>query len=648
MRGKKTSARPSCDRCPLPSTSTMHPSLRFSAKDLPLRLRNMARAAANGSLEDLSRLCSAAISVTDRNLLLPVFYSNLEVEAIPTAAALDADSPPLEVRAPITKAVLALRGIAASAMPSSACSEIWPRLWKWTLFLYTYHEQLPPLLLSHPPTDVDELCANFLNAVVSFHHEHRNRELFCATPGFVSMMARAWRVLVRGISEAPLIDFGIFQMSYFFSTYLLSEDPRILEEFIEGSGGSIQHVAGLVVQHLDRTRRDTVSSQALYSLRGVLLLVNDIDEVLLERAAAHDDAGPLVAALVHSQAVRTLTTVACELGASPSEDSELTRDRCYKLLAQIFDSPSGYRLLPKAIEVGLLIALASSTDVDDDRHVLMFLNRILPSASVYCMVLSTMPAALDEIAEIEMDEAFLNSKLFPEWQKFRVLSDERLRILEHCRGATFSARAACDNLACGRIGPKQELKRCSRCQSARYCSAECQLRDWRYDNHRKLCDPHRAFCLNENTHFSALQRSFFRLLLDEEYSAGGAAMLELRFLRRFGVDDTPMVTVFDYSVGMGVADISILALGSAAHFGLAGAQWDAEFARVARSGGRVRLHVIRVSQDYWLVPLRSESSAVYDGMKAIAAGLPPDFETWDVGEVEERIRGLFDGGMEIH
>ncbi|KAJ7152038.1 hypothetical protein C8R46DRAFT_1197778 [Mycena filopes] len=643
----------------------MHPSLRLSVlNNLPWRARSMARAAAKGSLHELSHLCAGMLWDNDVILYLPVFYCNLELDAIPTTAALDLDTPPFEVREAITKAVLALRGISdidEIHMPSGACADLWPRLWKWTYFLYTYHEQLPPCWQT----------TRLSRTVASFHGKKRNTDLFSATPGFACMMAHAWRILLRNPSQPRSAQYDLYQMACFLPTHFNTADPEVRQEFIEGAGGSIQDVAALVVEHLVHARRIEPGLQREYSLRSMVWMVDKMDDALVgwdSTGTERDEPGPLGSALCHAQAVRTLATIARELstlGSGPEpphehEDPTITLEIFSKFLAQILGSSSGYHLLPEAIEAGLLLALASSIKANspDDDHVSFFVAVLLPSALVYCRVLSrTLQIALHEIAEIEKDEAFLNSRLFPEWKAFRRLLDERLRVLGTCRAATFSPMAACDNLACGRIRPKRELKRCAGCNTARYCSAECQTRDWRDDSHRTLCDPHRALCLNKNTKFSAPQRAFFRLLLDKEYAAGEAQMLELQFLRRFGADRL-FLTVFDYSTG--VPAITVHALEDAAELGLPQTpQWDAEVARAAGSGGRVRLHVIRLAEavsemhlpSCWLVPLRSESSAVYDGMKALAGELPRDIETWDVVEVKDRICVVVEGGegrKEIH
>ena len=33
-----------------------------------------------------------------------------------------------------------------------------------------------------------------------------------------------------------------------------------------------------------------------------------------------------------------------------------------------------------------------------------------------------------------------------------------------------------------------KLQKCSRCRVARYCSKECQKRDWKYGQHKEICN----------------------------------------------------------------------------------------------------------------------------------------------------------------
>jgi hypothetical protein len=45
---------------------------------------------------------------------------------------------------------------------------------------------------------------------------------------------------------------------------------------------------------------------------------------------------------------------------------------------------------------------------------------------------------------------------------------------------------------CNSEGPKSELKKCSRCKSAHYCSKKCQVADWKA-GHKKKCETFKRF-----------------------------------------------------------------------------------------------------------------------------------------------------------
>jgi hypothetical protein len=86
------------------------------------------------------------------------------------------------------------------------------------------------------------------------------------------------------------------------------------------------------------------------------------------------------------------------------------------------------------------------------------------------------------------------------------------------------------------------------------------------------------------------------------------------------------------------------------------ARWAEDVLRMERSGGRLALHLICVSEggrrQYWLVPLRSATSTVYDGLRHLAAALPAARGTWNMLNLENQIRGLLiesgGPGKEVH
>ncbi|KAJ7657245.1 hypothetical protein DFH06DRAFT_1197743 [Mycena polygramma] len=651
----------------------MHSMLKLSnLSALPPHLRKTAREAANRSLPDLLRLRASLTTLPDAEklYLMPAFYANLNVLEIPSTDQLDADPPSFKTRAAITRAVLALRGLSLlvnviQGIPHEACPDLWRRVWPWLNFLHTFHEQLPPLLSPDTPPSDRETCIDFLTFVGFLQLNKFTAELFIATPGFRFMMCRAWFFSLQ--SESPLADMGRHNISYFFAHHMKATDRHNLDELVDGAGGSFHDLASLVVRHISQTipsRQTPLTSQLEVSLRGVLSMVCETEREAMNNARKEIVLGPLLAALVHHGAVPALTTVACALPQSSSVAGlEIPLGQCYIILGRILSSPEGFRLLPDALEAGLLVALLSATKCSFiDKiypHLTYFISGILGVSMVYYKVLLKMEAAVLEVAELEKDAVFVQSKLFTNWTRFRSLVEERLGVLNAFEAAEEPFPKACDNLMCGHISGRRDFLRCSGCQSAYYCSKKCQKQDW-LDGHRKLCTPNRLLCLSEaftvaaefseftvsasdaNTDLSIRERLFLRTLVQADYGYGspnGADMMEVRFMNQNpGVN---FFTLFDYTSG--AAYIAVHAVADADALGL-GEQWVEEAARAARSGGRLRLHLLRVVEGgvsrCWLVPLRSGTSRIYDGMQRIAGALPKDQDTWNIRDVVLQVRAV--------
>ena len=56
--------------------------------------------------------------------------------------------------------------------------------------------------------------------------------------------------------------------------------------------------------------------------------------------------------------------------------------------------------------------------------------------------------------------------------------------LEHIDDLVSAFNVSCNN--CKIFFREQQIKRCSRCKLARYCSVECQKNNW--NSHKPLCD----------------------------------------------------------------------------------------------------------------------------------------------------------------
>ncbi|KAJ7181448.1 hypothetical protein C8R43DRAFT_1229332 [Mycena crocata] len=642
----------------------MHPGLRLSAlSGLPSSIQKIARSAATGNLYDLIDLQSATAGLpfSQTPLLLPVFYMNLQITDIPAPAELESAVPGSKSSIAITKAGLALRGLYRTDgrhLPFAVSSELWPRLWGWGCFLHAFHEQFWWL---DDPLSEFELCLGLLSFIGSFQTHRAAAPLISTTPGLRFMIGRAWSFL----NEASNIDSvaaGYHFLSSFLVHHMNAKDRTNLEELAEGAGGSLGHLALLVVAHIDRflpSPNNTMSESDEFYLRGALAMILESQQEARPRSEDRMIVGPLTEALIPHGIVRALTAVARALPQCGTSAAEASLDKCFILLGCTLSSDVGYKLLPEALEAGLLVAIISAGRWENTQrvygHLLYFVTGILRVALVYHDVLLAIEAAVPEILELEKDEQFTRSEIFVDWMAFRDLSLERIQVFSSFSKEKVLASKACDNLQCSKITTRTEFQRCSGCQSSYYCSTECQTHDWRHGNHQDLCVPRRSFCLNENTHLSSRDRGFMRALIHHAYSKTTdfeVHVPEIEFMHAH--PDTEYFTLFDFTAHR--VDISVHPAADADALSLLGPHWPAEVARAARSGGRIRLHVMYVAEGdvyrHWFVPLRSDTPRVHDGLRAIAEALPRHRDAWDMLRLVEDIQALVhnddDPAIEIH
>ncbi|KAJ6582532.1 hypothetical protein DFH09DRAFT_1309489 [Mycena vulgaris] len=152
------------------------------------------------------------------------------------------------------------------------------------------------------------------------------------------------------------------------------------------------------------------------------------------------------------------------------------------------------------------------------------------------------------------------------------------------------------------------------------------LRHWQQDGHRDVCQALR------NVHPSARERSFLLCIIHGDYLAKRAHICakQVAFMRAH--PGTEFHTTFNYdTVPAGVRVLPLLSPGQhnipgeAAH---AYAEWDDCTARARRSRRRMELHVVHTAKGRAhrarIVPLRSSSAAVYDGLRQTTNALPAD------------------------
>lgn len=99
-----------------------------------------------------------------------------------------------------------------------------------------------------------------------------------------------------------------------------------------------------------------------------------------------------------------------------------------------------------------------------------------------------------------------------------------------------------------------------------------------------------------------------------------------------------VLTVYDYSQGRG--KISVQHLNNMKDY-LHGAEWDNIVARAVASRGRLWVDVVMMPSTQhhemrcWVIPLRTSTSTVYDGLQRLANEFTGDTQTWDWDRLAE-------------
>ncbi|KAJ7464072.1 hypothetical protein FB451DRAFT_454095 [Mycena latifolia] len=603
----------------------MHPALRLGVlHELPFSAQRRALAAACGSEEDLRAIQSLVrdIPYNDREksrLFLPVFYANLDRAKIPIGDGLDDLS--MFTAGPVHSAMISLQQIHSMALliplPSSVFSDLWPRLWKWEQFFDAYRF-----------TD-DEAGPGiaFVKFISLFLPDKIASAILTSTPGVRRMVARSWIILLR--TANPAVAYGFDGLTIILHSKVIVTSLADTEEFMDGAGGSIDDLASLIVGYVDRIAQDN------FGLEGEIFNFIENVETSLGFTRPNDPKGPkigtLTRALCSAGIVRSLTRMVHSLmrtnaSAYTTHIPHLI-PKAVHLLITLFLTASGSRMIPDALHDGLLYVVVSCSTVDQFNDDLTMLVKVLSSSLLSYPTLLVLEDSLATVKEIAQSPKFLSSTVFKHWKTFTELSEERLALFRKFKEAAQTRRKACDNVQCGKTGDRTLFKRCSICKSCYYCSPRCQERDWLAGDHRKFCKPYPCFRLSEMQPVGVRERAFMRTLLNHDYTEMRLAVYTKQVFFMAQNPATPFFTLFQSSRGRFEIKVHPLTI---SRLRVLWPEYDDrrlgglhnDLVRAGRSAHRMDVHVLGMSEGlderFFLVPLRSETSFVYDTLARIA------------------------------
>ncbi|KAF7328079.1 MYND-type domain-containing protein [Mycena kentingensis (nom. inval.)] len=299
---------------------------------------------------------------------------------------------------------------------------------------------------------------------------------------------------------------------------------------------------------------------------------------------------------------------------------------------QMFHFPRYHVCLAQALRKGLFFVLlyhARSKDPELRKAITAVLRTTLPESTIIHSVLTELSAAFEAFSRMDAAKYYSEEDL-KLWEEFVVLAKERLALY-----ATFQRRhgevlRACDNVLCDELCRKSELKCCAICRHAVYCSGGCQKQDWDA-GHREACEAARIYRTVDAARFSRLDRSFFRFFMNNEYAKHSLLIAQTRLFWRARCPTQMQSIMFKphpTAIERTRPQMRMFLL----HEGPEKKLFEAQLARVARSGGRFEMHILRMqgqgggqSGSDRIMPMRREKGTEYEaGLGEIAKGVRGD------------------------
>ncbi|KAK6969042.1 hypothetical protein R3P38DRAFT_3148142 [Favolaschia claudopus] len=580
----------------------MHPVLQLSSiQRLPFSSRRFITPVLcdypqYASAGEMSRF-SDALTKHNRHHYVPVFYHLLDPQRIPKAADLEIWT---EENACNSRAALkSLVNLFSTRPPKDAAPDLWPRIAAWIEFFSTFDDLWRTLMPSSPSRkDFYVLFMTFCSHICD--ENDRNLQLVASTPGIRLLALRTW----YSLSDADFTRSD--EVLHIIHDLVVNGVGLSMEEVIEGSQGNLRNFACLLMRQCEPVVPNDCppSQEAAMDNFWLFRLASDVIAVVdnLADPESHKEfvPRPLCEALLSLGFIKTVTMVGCAMCEHAHQRSLGSLEwrfltNCVLLLEIMFRGRRPDHVLHTALKFGLLRIVLSCALIEpsDPIHFSLseFITNTLTPATIYC---SALPDLVYAESQVTSAMEIRNSGVREAWIMFRNVLGSRNRILELFNSNKRISQRACDNVKCGTISEKKNLKRCSECLASCYCSSECQILDWQR-GHRGSCAWHRLYRQTIRVGFTPKEHAFMRFILQHECGENKLTLATDYLHARQRDPQAMLLTVYDYTSGklkIERRSFEIKDLGDETENK---GYWLDVIDRVSKSAGRMTLDVMRVS-----------------------------------------------------
>ncbi|KAJ6464397.1 hypothetical protein C8R45DRAFT_1023908 [Mycena sanguinolenta] len=466
------------------------------------------------------------------------------------------------------------------AIPPGAFVDLWGYIWPWIQFLDECEGTLPDDDFWDGLLSPQNQYIRFLSMMSFLRDDEAAKNVIDSTEGRWVVIGRAWGHLIHADN-----DLGLDPIAYFLGLWPRAPHlkPLAFKELILGAGGTWTHLASLVVSHIKLCLPYPDSS---FTQRLVIPVLGVIHILMHENAEENEDPYPVFqATLLSCGIVAALTTAARAVCQSTVTHADTV---LHMILTALIDHLS---LLPsvwlvESLRAGLLEILFSSNHRHElSRSMMNLFKTVIFPATVYRSLLVQLPSFISQVCNRNAAAIFRDASLLAQWMRLLEVIKIRSYLAEEYATGVLTVKGVCDDLGCARTRPKKDLKCCSGCLTAYYCSPTCQANDWRHGGHRQMCRNF-LFRRNQLAPISSRDRSFLRALIQHEYMAQREEITDKHHLLAEAAPGQMPVVLFDFLSGTCCIEVGMLPDISL--------PFDVDVDRAARSGGQIQLHFVKV------------------------------------------------------
>ncbi|KAJ6507067.1 hypothetical protein C8R45DRAFT_971447 [Mycena sanguinolenta] len=565
----------------------MHPCLSIANfSKLPRHLKSLAVAVASGAHEEtLALLQSLPTLAPEHSLsLFPAFHLALDPALISVVLSRFDSSGWDSIRSDIVRVHRCLSGLlqlaTRKAIPPGASVHLWEHIWPWMQFLDECEETLSGNDFRDASFSPQSRYFRFLSIIRFLRDDEAAKVVIDSTEGRWVVIGRAWRHFIHADN-----DLGLDPIAHFLGLWPRAPHlkPCAFKELILGAGGTWTHLASLVVSHIKRCLPYPDSS---FTQRFVIPVLGVIHILAHENAGENEDPYPVFqAALLSCGIVAALTTAARAVCQSAVTHADTVLHMILTaLINHLSLFPSVY--LVESLRAGLLEILFSSKHRHElSRSMMNLLKTVIFPATVYRSLLVQLPTFISQVRNRNAAAIFRDTSLLAQWMRLLEVVKSRSHLAEKHATGVLTVTGVCDDLGCARTRSKKDLKCCSGCLTAYYCSPTCQANDWRHGGHRQTC---RDFLFRQNqlAQTSSRDRSFLRALIHQEYMVQREEIAHKHHLFAEAAPGQMPVILFDFLSGACCIEVGMLPDIES--------PFDVDVDRATRSGGQIQLHFVKV------------------------------------------------------